>query len=119
MPRNANEQYYSLGTVADFGAAVAFSEVVAVPENLVVTALVVHHEDAADTTNATSWELFVNGSDSGVAFGGDKDAAAGEGFVFGADGRFEAKAGDLLSVIPDGAETGTTPVAYATLILTR
>lgn len=119
MSRSTNEIYANMGTIADYGAASAFSEKFVVTENVIVKSVIIHHEDAASGADATVWELYVDGSDSGFSFTGNKDAAADTGELFGISGRFEAVPGQLLELRSDGADAGTPLVAYATLILTK
>jgi hypothetical protein len=67
MSRSTNEIYPNMGTIADYGAAGPFSEAFVVTEPMIVVGVVIHHEDAADGATVTNWEIYVNGSDSGVA----------------------------------------------------
>ena len=115
---SASEIYAPMGTTADYGTAAALDGSFVSPGKLFVRRLVVHYVDAADTTNATDWELYVNGSDSGIKFIGSKDAAAATGYVLGSTGRFQCKDGDLLEIYASGDDTGTGD-AHATLVLAQ
>jgi hypothetical protein len=119
MGANSNEVYAPMGTVADYSGANAMDAKFVAPMALNVVRLVVHYEDGADGAADNDWELFVNGVDSGVAFKGDENALDDTGYVLGANARFQCAEGDILHIVSEGADGGTTPVAYATLVLSR
>lgn len=119
MSRSANEFYIPMGTIADYGASGPFSQKYACQEKMKVVGVVIHHQDAADGSTVTNWELWVNGTFTTLIFGGNLDAAADTGEFFGLVGSYELQEGDLVHIESDGGDGGTTPKAFCTLVLKR